>query len=85
MEVSILKEDKNEIEVGVDSVTVAEIMRVYLDEQGADFVAWRREHPTKPAVLKIKSSGKTIKKAVGDAVSEIGKDLESVEKELKKK
>jgi len=85
MELSILKEGKNEVEIGIDSVTVAEILRVYLDKQGTDFVAWKREHPTKPALLKIKTDGKTVKKAVSEAVSEIIKDLEEVEKEIKKK
>jgi DNA-directed RNA polymerase subunit L len=84
MEVEIVKEEKNEIELKVDDVTVAEILRVYLNEQGIDFAAWRREHPTKPAIFKIRSSGKTVKKVVSDAVSGIKKDLVGIEKSLKK-
>ena len=85
MEVEIVKEDKNELEVEVDNVTIAEILRIYLNEQGIDFAAWRREHPTKPVILKIKNSGKTIKKSIGDAISGIKKDLDGLEKGLKKK
>lgn len=84
MEVEILNQDKNEVVVKVDNVTVAEILRVYLNEQGIEFAAWKREHPTKPAEFKIKSSGKTVKKAVGEAVEAIQKDLVALEKGLKK-
>tara|TARA_Y100000310_G_C20646742_1_gene797085 strand:+ start:760 stop:1017 length:258 start_codon:yes stop_codon:yes gene_type:complete len=85
MEVEILKEDKNGVEVRIDNLTVAEILRVYLNGQGIEFAAWKREHPSKPAIFKIKSSGKTVKKAVADSVVAVKKDLEGVEKALKKK
>ncbi len=85
MEIEVLEASKSDIEIKTDNVTVAEILRTYLNEQGIEFAAWRREHPDKPIVFKIKSSGKTVKKAVGDAVLQIKKDLENVEKELKKK
>ena len=84
MEIEIVKEDKNDLEVKVDNLTVAELLRVYLNEQGIDFAAWRREHPSKPALFKIKSSGKTVKKSVSDAVVEIEKDIDSIRKGLKK-
>ena len=79
-----MKEDKNDLEVKVDNLTVAELLRVYLNEQGIDFAAWRREHPSKPALFKIKSAGKTVKKAVADAVAEIEKDIDGIRKGLKK-
>ena len=85
MEIEIVKAEKNEVDVKVDDLTIAEILRVYLNEQGVDFAAWKREHPSKPALFRIRSSGKTVKKAVGDAVSAIKKDLEEIEKGLKKK
>lgn len=84
MNIEIVKQEKNFLEVRVDNVTVAEILRVYLNNNGVDFVAWRREHPTKPALLRIESSGKTIKKEVSDAVSAIKKDLDNLSKFLKK-
>jgi DNA-directed RNA polymerase subunit L len=85
MEVEILKEDKNDIELKIDNLTVAEILRVYLNKQGIEFAAWRREHPSKPAVFKIKSSGKTVKKAVAEAIEEINSDCDKVLSILKKK
>ena len=84
MEMEIVKQEKNEVEIKLDNVTVAEIMRVYLNQNGADFAVWRREHPTKPVNMIIKSSGKTVKKEVSDAVSAIKKDLDNFVKSVKK-
>ena len=84
MEINIVKDDKNEVELTIDNVTIAEILRVYLYENGAEFAAWRREHPSKPVVMKIKSSGKTINKAVSDSVEAIKKDCNAFLAILKK-
>lgn len=85
MEIEILKEDKNDIELKINNLTVAEVLRVYLNKQGIEFAAWKREHPSKPAVFKIKSSGKSVKKAIAEAVEEINGDCEKVLSVLKKK
>ncbi|TSC63717.1 MAG: hypothetical protein G01um101493_354 [Microgenomates group bacterium Gr01-1014_93] len=84
MNIEILKQEKNELELKINNQTIAEVLRVYLNTQGIDFAAWRKEHPTKPIVFKIQSS-KSIKKAVSDAVEAIKKDLENIEKGLKNK
>jgi len=84
MEVEILKHEKNEMEVKVDSITVAEILRVYLNKQGIEFAAWKREHLTEPAILRVESSGKTVKKEFSDAISAIKKDLNKVVSLVKK-
>jgi DNA-directed RNA polymerase subunit L len=84
MEVEVVKDDKNDMEVKVSNLTVVEILRVYLNDIGIQFAAWRREHPSKPAIIKIQSSSGTVKKAVADAVVAIGKDLDEIEKGLKK-
>jgi DNA-directed RNA polymerase subunit L len=84
MKTIVLKEEKNEVEVSLDNVTVAEILRVYLNNQGVEFAAWKREHPTKPVVIKVQSSGKTVKKEISDAVVAIKKDLNKISSSLKK-
>ncbi|MEK6846626.1 MAG: RpoL/Rpb11 RNA polymerase subunit family protein [Nanoarchaeota archaeon] len=84
MEVEIVSQSANELELKIDNLTVAEILRVYLNEQGIKFAAWRREHPTKPIVFRIESSGKTVKKAVSEAVAAISKDLNVLAKGLVK-
>ncbi len=84
MNVEILKQDKNSVELKIDSLTVAEILRVYLNKESIEFAAWRREHPSKPVIFKIESSGKTVKKAVADAVEAINRDCDKIVGALKK-
>jgi DNA-directed RNA polymerase subunit L len=85
MEVKYLKEEKNEAEIEMNNLTVAEVLRAYLagDEQ-VEFVAWKREHPTKNPVLKIKTKGKTVKKALQNAISSIEKEADSLVQKFKK-
>ncbi len=85
MNIEIVKADKNDVEIKIDNVTVAEILRTYMGEQGVSFAAWRRDHPSKPASFKIQTSGKSVKKTVSDAVSAIKKDTDKIDSGLKKK
>jgi len=84
MNIKILKHEKNSVELSIDNLTVAEILRVYLNRGGIEFAAWRREHPSKPLIFKIESSDKPVKKAVADAVDAIKKDCTKVLGALKK-
>ncbi len=85
MELTILKSSKEEIELEIENLTIAEILRVYLNKDASvTFAAWRREHPTKRPVLLVKTKGKTAKKAIDDAVSAITKDLDKLEADFKK-
>lgn len=76
--------DNEVCELKVDSLTVAEILRTYLNEQGIKFAAWRREHPAKPIIFRVESSGKNVRKAISEAVTAIKKDLGSIQKLAKK-
>jgi DNA-directed RNA polymerase subunit L len=85
MKVNYLKDEKNEAEIELDNLTIAEILRVYLArDENVKFVAWRREHPSKNPVLKIKTAGKTVRKAVQDAISEIEKEADKLVSDFKK-
>lgn len=85
MEMNILKESKEELEVEIDSLTLVEILRVYLNKDSSvTFAAWKREHPTKKPFLVVKTKGKTPKKAMNDAITAITKDLEGIETDFKK-
>ena len=85
MKVTYIKDEKNEADIDIDNLTIAEILRAYLSEDsGVSFVAWKREHPTKNPVLKVKTSGKTVRKAVSDAVARIEKDADKLVEEVKK-
>jgi len=82
---NILKDSKEEIEVEMESLTLVEILRVYLNKDSSvTFAAWKREHPTKKPVLSVKTKGKTAKKAINDAVEAITKDLDKIEDDFKK-
>ncbi len=85
MELNIIRSEKDEIEFEIGSLTIAEILRVYLNKDSAvTFVAWKREHPTKKPIVVVKTKGKTAKKAIDDAVSAITKDLVNLEKDFDK-
>ncbi|MFH1585583.1 MAG: RpoL/Rpb11 RNA polymerase subunit family protein [archaeon] len=85
MDIKILKNTKDELRVKVGSITIAEILRVYLNKDSAvTFAAWKREHPSKPPILKVKTKGKTAKKAVNDAVNSITKELDKAANDFKK-
>ena len=85
MEIKILKSSKDELEAELDSITIAEILRVYLNkDSGVSLAVWKREHPTKNPIILVRTKGKTAKKAVDDAVSAIVKDLDKLEADFKK-
>ena len=70
---------KDEIEVQLGSVTLVEILRVYLNKDAAvTFAAWKQEHPTKNPILRVTTKGKTATKAINDAVATITKDLDKI-------
>jgi len=82
MKIEILRQEKNEVELKIDNITIAEILRVYLNKQGIEFAAWRREHPSKPLIMLIK--GSNVKKEVADSINEIKKDLSKIVSLVKK-
>ena len=85
MELKIIKGGKSDLEVQLDNVTLAEILRVYLNKDSAViFAAWKREHPTKNPVLLVKTKGKAAKKAIDEAVKSITKDLDKIDSDFKK-
>ncbi|MEK6906688.1 MAG: RpoL/Rpb11 RNA polymerase subunit family protein [Nanoarchaeota archaeon] len=85
MVTSVLKNSKEELEIELDSLTLAEILRVYLNKNpSVSFAAWKREHPTKKPVLLLRVKDKTAKKVLADAVDSITKDLDSIEDSFKK-
>jgi len=85
MEIKILKDEKNDLEVQIDNQTIAELVRVYLNEDDSvKLGAWRKEHYSKPLILKVRTEGKTAKKALQDAISKIQKELEKYAGEFKK-
>ena len=87
MEIEIIKSEKDDVELKIDNQTLAEILRVYLNDNvdGVKFAAWKKENPSKPLIFRIQTSGKTVKKAVSDASLAIKKDCSKIVSGLKKK
>lgn len=84
MEIKILQDEKQELKVQINNLTIVEILRVYLNEDDSvKFAAWKREHPSKAPILKIKTDGKTAKKALQDAINKIEKDTNKIFDEFK--
>lgn len=82
MEIKVLNQDKNSIELQIDSLTVVELLRAYLNKEGADFAAWKRNHPTEDPILRVE--GDNAKKLVLKAVEAVQKDLDKFLEEYKK-
>ena len=85
MEINVIKSLKDELEFETDNLTIAEILRVYLNnDSSVTFVAWKQDHPTEKIKMSVKTKGKTAKKAVDDAVNSITKDLDKILGDFKK-
>ncbi|MEA3414051.1 MAG: RpoL/Rpb11 RNA polymerase subunit family protein [Nanoarchaeota archaeon] len=85
MEIKVLKKEKNEIELEIGNLTIAEILRVYLNKDSTvTFVAWKREHITKNPILKVKTASKDVKSVIDKTVKNMISDVEKLETDFKK-
>lgn len=84
MEIKILKQEKDELEVEIDNLTLVELLRNELWQEDLEIAAWHREHPSKKPILTIKTKGKDAKKVLLDAIANIREKLNEMEKEFKK-
>ncbi|MEX0920387.1 MAG: RpoL/Rpb11 RNA polymerase subunit family protein [Candidatus Pacearchaeota archaeon] len=83
MEIKVLKSSKDELEFHVDNVTIAELLRVFLNKDSSvSFAAWKREHPSEKPIVNVKTKGKTPKKAIKDAIASSIKELEKTDKDF---
>jgi len=82
MEIKILKDEKNTLDVELSSLTIAEVLRVYLNKEGAKIAVWKRDHPTKNPVLHIEAENpkKLLKKAIATLEKEIDKTVDEFKK-----
>lgn len=84
MQIKILKQEKEELEIEIDNLTIAELLRNELWNEEVEVSAWKREHPTKNPVLIIRTKGKDAKKVLLDAIEKIQEKNQEVLKEFKK-
>ena len=82
MQVKILKDEKTELDIEISSLTIAEVLRVYLNKEGAKLAAWKRDHPTKNPILHIEADNpkKLLKKAITALEKEIDKTVDEFKK-----
>jgi DNA-directed RNA polymerase subunit L len=85
MEIKFLKDTKEEVEIEFDNITLPELLRVYLNEDPAvKFVAWKRIHHTKNPVFLVKTSGKSARTVINQAINQISKELTKLEDDFAK-
>jgi len=85
MEIKVLKSLKDELEFEINNLTLAEILRVYLNkDSNVSLAVWKRKHPTENPVILLKTKGKSAKKALDDAIKSITKDLDKFLDDFKK-
>jgi len=85
MEVKIIRDEKENLLLEMDNQTVAELLRVYLGNDEAVILgAWKRENPDKPVIFEIKTKGKSAKKVLEEAISQIEKDSSKLADDFKK-
>ena len=82
MEIKILKDEKDYLEVEIGNLTVAEVLRVYLNDEGADLAVWKRDHPSQNPILILKN--KDAKKTLKKAIETVDKEIDNFLKEFKK-
>jgi DNA-directed RNA polymerase subunit L len=82
MEVKILNDEKTSMDVELDSVTVAEVLRVYLNKEGAKLAVWKQEHPTKNPILHIEAE--SPKKLLKGTITKLQKEIDETVADFKK-
>lgn len=85
MEIKVLKKEKNYLEIELDNLTVAELLRDMLwQDKATEIAGWKREHPTKNPHLILKTQGKEAKKVLLETIEKIQKLNDEMLKEFKR-
>ncbi|MFH0808187.1 MAG: hypothetical protein V1888_01055 [archaeon] len=82
MEIKVLKDEKGVLDIEIANQTVAEVLRVYLNKEGAKLAAWRKEHQTKNPILHIEAENP--KKLLKAAIAALEKEIDATVEEFKK-
>jgi len=82
MEIKIIKEEKGLLDVEISNLTIAEVLRVYANKQGAKLAAWKKEHQTSNPVLHIEADNP--KKLLKDAIKTLEKEIDNTVTEFRK-
>ncbi len=70
--IKVIKKGKDELQIEIDNLTIAELLRTYLwQDPATTLAAWQREHPSKNPILMLKTKGKSPKKVLLDTIKKI--------------
>ena len=70
--IKVIKKGKDELQIEIDNLTIAELLRTYLwKDPATTLAAWQRGHPSKNPVLMLKTKGKSPKKVLLDTIKKI--------------
>jgi DNA-directed RNA polymerase subunit L len=70
--IKLIKQDKDELQLEIDNLTIAELLRNYLWQDSATVLAsWQKDHPSKNPILVLKTKGKSPKKVLQDTMGKI--------------
>jgi len=85
METKILVDEKDYLELELDNLTIAELLRVELwKDDAVKQAAWKRDHPTKNPVLILRTSGKKPRTVLNDCIERIEKLNDKLISDFKK-
>ena len=85
MKIKLIKYAKDYLEIEMNNLTIAELLRNMLwEDKATELAAWQREHPTKKPILVLKTKGKDSKKVLKDTIAKIDKMNNELLKEFKK-
>lgn len=74
MQINVLKQEKDRLEIELDNLTIAELLRTELwNDEKIEIAAWKRDHPSKNPVLIIVVKEGTAKKALLDCLARLQK------------
>ncbi len=85
MKIEILKVEKEKIEVELDNLTIAELLRDMLwGDDSVILAAWKRDHPSKNPILVLQTKGKDAKKVLISTIEKIQKINDELISQFKK-
>ncbi|MCK4996763.1 hypothetical protein KAS08_00530 [Candidatus Pacearchaeota archaeon] len=82
MEIKILKDEKDCLDIELNNLTIAEVLRSYLVKEDVKLAAWKRDNPYANPILHIEASDP--KKALKAAIVALEKEVDSVVEDFKK-
>ena len=82
MEIKILKDEKDCLDIELDNLTIAEVLRAYLVKEDVKLAAWKRDNPRANPVLHIEAADP--KKVLKSAIAALEKEVDATVEDFKK-